>query len=91
MRPREKVNLSVLSEEFTIADYEKTPVEVRTEESIARLNEPSEFLQFAYPFSFWMFIVLMVLGIFIGIYQEYFENPKNREERLLKEIDKLKK
>lgn len=91
MRRGEKVTISVLSKSFTVRSYEKDVVQVRTEDNFARLNEPSEFLQMAYPFTFWMFIILMVLAIVLGVYQDYFENPKNREERLLKEIDKLKK
>lgn len=91
MRLGEKVTVSVLSKKFVLADYDKDVVQVRTEDNIARLNVPSEFFKFAYPFTSWMFIILMCMAFVTGIYQEYFENPKKREERLLKEIDKLKK
>jgi hypothetical protein len=55
------------------------------------LLKPSEFEEFLYPAGFWMFVLLMILILAAGIYQQYLMDPKKREEMLLKEIDKLGK
>lgn len=92
MRPGEKINLSVLSENISMYEYgEPSIISVRSEENTARLNSSSDLLEDIYPFTFWSFVLLITFGVVGGIYQEYFEGKEKREARLLKEIDKIKK
>jgi hypothetical protein len=91
LRPGEKFSVSVLGEGIAGPRFYKESISVRSEDNIARVDMPSEFLQIAYPVSFWSFLLFLAFGVIGGIYQDYFESKEKREARLLKEIDKLKK
>lgn len=92
IRPKETIELSIASGAISLWRVRDAyGISVKSEEHLARLSGPSDFETVAYPFGFWMFIILMVLLLFAGLYQEYLMDPKKREEWLLKEIDKLSK
>lgn len=91
IRPEETIELSISSSTLSIwgSIGVHEGLAIKSEEHLARLDGPSEFEVIAYPFGFWMFVLLMVLILLAGIYQEYLMDPKKREEWLLREIDKL--
>lgn len=91
LRPREKFSVSILGEGIAAPRFYEQSVSVRSEDNIAKMDKPSEFLQIAYPVTFWSFLLILAFGVIGGIYQDYFESKEKREARLLKEIDKLKK
>lgn len=92
IRPKETIELSIASSAISVWQMRDAyGISIKSEEHLARLLGPSDFEAFFYPFGFWMFIILMVLILFAGLYQEYLMDPKKREEWLLKEIDKLSK
>jgi hypothetical protein len=94
IRAKDSLDLSVLSDYIDVTLYSyagPSGITIKSEENVAQLDTPSEFLAFMYPFGFWMFVLLMVLIFIAGIYQQHFMDPKKREELILKEIDKLKK
>lgn len=92
LRPRELIELSVLSEAISLLRLSDVQgISIKSDEHLARLLKPSEFEQFLYPAGFWMFVLLMIFIFVAGIYQQYLMDPKKREEMLLKEIDKLGK
>ena len=92
IRPNETLELSISSSAILVLwSSDAYGISIKSEEHLGRLLGPSDFEKFVYPFGFWMFVLLMVLILIAGIYQEYLMDPKKREEWLLKEIDKLTK
>lgn len=94
LRPGEVVDVGLLSEIIDITLYstiEPSGIAVKSDEHLAQLKRTSELEAFMYQAGFWMFALLMVLLLAAGIYQQYFMDPKKREEMILKEIDKLPK
>lgn len=92
IRPKETVELSISSSAISVWRVRDAHgISIKSEEHLARLSGLSDFETFVYPFGFWMFVLLMVLILFAGLYQEYLMDPKKREAWLLKEIDKLSK
>lgn len=92
IRPNEKTTISVSSDRISV--YGSMPangVSVKSDENVGTPIRPSELEQFFYPVGFWAFIVLMIFILVMGVYQQYFMDPKTREALVLKEIDKLEK
>lgn len=94
LRPDESLVVSVMSNFIDITTYlstEPSGISVKSDENLGQFSGPSEFYQIFCPFGLWMFVLLMILMLMIGIYQQHFMDPKKREELILKEIDKLPK
>ena len=104
LRPGEALKLGVLSTDrySYISDYHLERLRITSNTSIAQyagssffektstLNEETSFLdEFVYPTGFWAFVILLIFLAGAGMYIEYFEPRKAKEERLLKELDKL--
>jgi len=91
LRPEEELQVSILVDDSTyfLHLYSLEKMKVRSKDQLAKLDEPNEMMEFFYMAGFWGFILLFLLSIFAGIYQEFFESKEAKEKRLMKELEKL--
>jgi len=96
LRPSESVTLSLLLRGIHLVGSLRTASKwfsIKSDDRVARITGPGEdsFATFAYPFGFWMFIVLMLLMGVYALYYEYLMPPEKKEKLILEQIDKLKR
>lgn len=97
IRPNEKVTASLLlrgSHYSLIGNrYAAEYFSIKSDDRVAQnaKSDTPSFLDFMYPFVFWMFVILMVLMGAYAIYYEYMMDPRKKEKYILDQIDKLKK
>ncbi|WGO97844.1 hypothetical protein QFX18_17690 [Saccharophagus degradans] len=91
LRPGEEAVISILSSDpfFSVHIFSLKRMKVASKDQLAEHSEPDEFIIFIYMAGFWGFVLLILLMIVVGVYMEHFEPRKAKEERLLKELDKL--
>lgn len=93
LRAKESISIAVTSKDRGLSVYGSrshvSGIEVKSDENVGVLAGDSIFEEFLYPFGFWMFIALMVIGLVAALYQEYFMDSKTREKMILKEMEKL--
>jgi hypothetical protein len=92
LRPGEKVEVSILVEDtyFFLSDHSMKGLRIVSTEHLATWSGRSEEWDFIYRAGFWAFLIIMLLAIVLGIYQEHFMSRGAREKLILKEMDKLK-
>lgn len=90
LRPDDKFTINIMVVDAMIYTFSKEDsITVKSAKHVAHIEKPSDFEQIAYPFGFWMFVILMVLMLFAGIYQEYLMSPEKREKMLLDALKKI--
>ncbi len=91
LRAKEEISVSFLVKKqlFFLHDSEMQKLKIRSTDHIAAYAGITDGWLFLYQAGFWGAILLFVVMIGIGIYQEHFMNPKMREKLILKELDKL--
>lgn len=92
LRPGEHVQVSLLVEDsmFFVWEHSIKNFRVVSTEHLATWDGRSEEWDFIYRAGFWGFLLLLVLIIALGIYQEHFMGRPAKEKLILREIDKLK-
>lgn len=92
LRPSEKVEVSVLVEDtyFFLSEYSMKGLRIVSTEHLAAWDGSSDEWDFIYRAGFWAFLLILLLAIVLGIYQEHFMSRDTREKMILKEMDKLK-
>jgi hypothetical protein len=92
LRPGEKVEVSVLVEDtyFFLSEYSMKGLRIVSTEHLAAWGGRSDEWDFIYRAGFWAFLLILLLAIVLGIYQEHFMSRSTREKLILKEMDKLK-
>lgn len=95
IRPNEEITASILLKGtlffFSSSLNGQEYFSIKSEDHVAKAKGKNEFLDFIYPFGFWIFVILMVFGGTYSIYYEYFMDPVTKEKMILSQIDKLKK
>ena len=91
IRPGEEVSIGFLARHKygSISKHDLESLRITSDTSVGEYKDTEIFEDFLYPFGFWAFIILILVMIITGIYFEHFEPVKEREKRLLKELDKL--
>ena len=91
LRAKEKITMSFLVNKqlFFIHDFQMQDLKIRSTDHIASYSGITDGWLFIYQASFWGAILLFVVMIGIGVYQEHFMDSKLREKMILKEMDKL--
>ena len=92
LRPGERVQISLLVEDrmFFVWEHSMKDFRVVSTEHLATWGGRSDEWDFIYRAGFWGFLLLLVLVIVLGIYQEHFMGRAAKEKLILREIDKLK-
>jgi hypothetical protein len=92
LRPSEKVEVSVLVEDtyFFLSEYNMKGLRIVSTDQLAAWGGRSDEWDFIYRAGFWAFLLILLLAIVLGIYQEHFMSRATREKMILKEMDKLK-
>jgi len=93
IRPNEKVTASILLRGSYYLGSRADMLSIKSDDRIAEDAKPDEpsFLEFIYPFGFWMFVIFMILMGAYAIYFEYLMDPKKKEKYILDQIDKLRR
>lgn len=96
LRSKDKISASVILRgdfPYIASKYIHDQLQVKSKdrvaENISKGND--EFIDFMYPFGFWLFAVFFVVMMVYSIYYEYFMNPEKKEKLILDAINKLKK
>lgn len=74
---------------FFLHEYSMKDFRIVSTEHLAKWGGKSEEWEFMYRAGFWGFILILVAGIVIGLYQEYFMSRAAREKLILREMEKL--
>ncbi len=92
LRPSEKVQVSILVSDplFFLHEYSMNNFRIVSTDHLAQWGGKSEEWEFMYRAGFWGFMLMLVAGIGIGLYQEHFMSRAAREKFILREMEKLK-
>ena len=93
LRPDEAIEVAVLSEAINLIAFGRSAygIEVKSDEHLAILESPSDLESILYTIGFWGFIVLMVMMLVIGIYQEHIKKAVSNNNATRNKSDKRKK
>jgi hypothetical protein len=97
LRPREKLDISFISPNLAASFsswssfHEGNFLTIKSDDNLAKLIVPSDFLEFFYPVSFWTMSLLIAITIILGLYFEYFQSKDHKKKRINKSIEYCKK
>ncbi len=90
--PKEKIELSVLSDKIIVIYYgitDPSGLKIKSDRNLAEIQQPGILDELLYPMSFWVMVFFFTMVIGAAIYETYWISDEQRIERIDLELKKL--